>query len=304
MNQERVILGYIPSWEGKTKPQVIEEIASLSLETKRLPDPYCFDIAEDGRLSSPQTGKSIENSIEKSSCLGQTEWLAVQEIQRWNVGKTEGLSFWISPPHPKRSQFTKLIISEIVKEEKGRKLFNRSLLLDIDGDQALNLGLGLTIRGGMVANFKNTEDLRSHPIFVDTNLNWVDFLDMKINDKKIFEMIRKGEDIVEKEMALQKSGIIYEELFGEKYPRGYDDYRVKQAVEKAQELDIFGSLPGSCPPALLLMQQKDSAFGEFFKNSEKSFPCPECHKPIPSGEGVTKCPHCGITKEEYGSKCD
>jgi len=34
------------------------------------------------------------------------------------------------------------------------------------------------------------------------------------------------------------------------------------------------------------------------------FSCPSCDKPIASGKGITKCPHCGITKEEYGSRCD
>jgi len=30
-----------------------------------------------------------------------------------------------------------------------------------------------------------------------------------------------------------------------------------------------------------------------------TFPCPSCGQPIPKGKGITTCPHCGITKEEY-----
>jgi predicted RNA-binding Zn-ribbon protein involved in translation (DUF1610 family) len=41
----------------------------------------------------------------------------------------------------------------------------------------------------------------------------------------------------------------------------------------------------------------------------KTFPCPKCGYAIPSGEGKTSCPKCGITKEQYakeigGPSCD
>lgn len=45
-----------------------------------------------------------------------------------------------------------------------------------------------------------------------------------------------------------------------------------------------------------------------FLGMENSFPCPRCTKPIPSGRGMKKCPHCLYTKEEHarktGNKCD
>jgi hypothetical protein len=45
------------------------------------------------------------------------------------------------------------------------------------------------------------------------------------------------------------------------------------------------------------------------ENNEETFPCPNCRKPIPKGKGITTCPHCGITKEEFirikqQQKCD
>lgn len=33
-----------------------------------------------------------------------------------------------------------------------------------------------------------------------------------------------------------------------------------------------------------------------------SFPCPQCSRPIPSGEGRTSCPHCGLTKQKHAEK--
>lgn len=305
MERVQELTGFIPSWERKPKPQVVEELASYSLETKRIPDTYYFVIRGDGKLISPQTGKLVEESVEKTSRLGQKESQALDRIQYWGQGKNEGLVFWISPPHPERSRFTKMVVSEITKEESEKRLFNRTLLLEINDQEALNLGRELSLFDNSNNYIESPESLRSQPIFINSGeLDWVSYLDVRINDKYIWEKIRSGEDIIAKEEAIVSSGLIYEELFGKNYPVGYDDERVKQAVEKANELNLFGSLGGSCPPALLMTNQEDTAFGVFSKNAEKSFPCPECHKPIPSGRGITQCPHCGITKEEYGSKCD
>lgn len=33
-----------------------------------------------------------------------------------------------------------------------------------------------------------------------------------------------------------------------------------------------------------------------------SFPCPQCNHPIPSGEGRTSCPNCGLTKQKHAEK--
>ena len=39
------------------------------------------------------------------------------------------------------------------------------------------------------------------------------------------------------------------------------------------------------------------------QGAENHFHCPGCGSQIESGKGITKCPHCGLTKEEAGSKC-
>lgn len=38
------------------------------------------------------------------------------------------------------------------------------------------------------------------------------------------------------------------------------------------------------------------------KENGESFSCPSCEKPIPKGKGITVCPHCGISKDEYAKK--
>ncbi len=38
------------------------------------------------------------------------------------------------------------------------------------------------------------------------------------------------------------------------------------------------------------------------ETGKSSFPCPKCGGAIPSGEGRTQCPHCGVTKDQYAKE--
>ena len=40
---------------------------------------------------------------------------------------------------------------------------------------------------------------------------------------------------------------------------------------------------------------------EYFSGT---FDCPKCKGKIPKGKGIEVCPHCGVKKSDYGSKCD
>lgn len=71
-------------------------------------------------------------------------------------------------------------------------------------------------------------------------------------------------------------------------------------------LNASGGCPGVLNSDLLITTRTNfvnDSFGNIREVVESSFPCPRCGQPIPSGRGITKCPHCGITKEEAGSPC-
>jgi len=306
MERIQELAGFIHSWNGKPRNQVVSELASYSLETKLDPDPYHFTIRSDGKLISPLTNKLVEDSVEKISPLGYAEWQALQKIQQWDKDKDFGLAFWFSPPHPERSKFTKLIVSEIQTKDSGKLLFNRSLLLEIDATGALGVAKNLALASQDINFQKHTilpESLRSHPVFVDeTGVDWVEFMENNVGGD-IWEKIRSGKDISDKELAIKKSGVLYETIYANNHSINYDSEEVKYVIHRANSLGFFGKHSATCPP-LLDSQTANSSFGMFIANSEKSFPCPNCHRPIPSSRGITKCPHCGATKEEYGSNCD
>lgn len=305
--KEADILGYLPGWEDKPQSQVVEEIASYSLETKKSPDPYYFLIEKNGKLKSPQTGKLVEDSVEKDSEIGAREFEALQRIQNWSHDHNSGTVFWISPPHSARSSSTKIIISEIIEGGQGKTLFNRAILFD-----HIDVNYDYYPLTNDLANYSvqtrdlplSLEDFRSKPIFTTLrNTEWIEILEKYINIPEVWQQIRAGNDLIAKQKALENSSQIYEELFSKNYPRGFDDLRIKKAVETANETNLFGKFGSSCPSPLM----RTTAFEVLSENSfqnEKFFQCPKCEKPIPSGQGITKCPHCGITKEEVGGNCD
>jgi len=251
------ISSYIPSWKGKPRTQVVEEIASYSLETRRIPDPYFFIVRDDGKLISPQTGKPVEDSVEKNSILGKVEFEALVKIQDWVVNSEEGVVVWISPPHKERSPLSKIIKSDIRHQGSLKILFNRAILLDIDGQECLKLANDIQDNIGRLIS---PEDLRGSPLFVTGELGdrLFDTLELATKDTDSWQMIRDGKDLMEKRIAIDKAKYIYERIVAVKI--GYDSDLVKKTIENEIKIGTFGLSPVSCPP---------SAFEAFYINSFK-----------------------------------
>jgi len=298
------VASFVRSWsKDKPRGRVVEEIASYFIETKRLPDPYYFLLGDDGKLIDPLTYQPVENSIEKDSHLGQAEWMAFQKIQEWNIGRSQGLAFWISPPRPERSKYTKIIVSEIVSEENERTLFNRSLLLEIDADESLNLAESLSLKAGRSLIFDSPEALRSQPVFIDYgDFDWIDYLVMHTNEYGILKKIRSGEDLKAKRQELQSADIMYEEMFGrDSRTFGFDDERVRTAVRGALNRGSFGAYDTSCPPAASSpdASYQPTAFAAVYRNSQEvgrilHCTCPSCHQEVDAiiSAGRIHCPKC------------
>ncbi len=279
------ITAFIPTWKDKPRAQVIEEIASYSLETKRIPDPYYFIIGKDKKLISPQTGVFIEDSVEKDSVIGKEEFEAFEKIQRWATENESGMVFWISPPHPERSSDTKIIISEIAVEDKTKLPFNRAVLLDIDTTDCLKIVN--TILDGDTGDVFSEEDLRRQPLFLsaDQEVEWTSLIGLHPDATRAFYMIQKGDDLREKEKALKAAVPIYESFLTREV--GYDDHLVREEVEKAIGSGVFGTSSASCPPPI------GTSFEVFYSHSLKFVKnCGNC------GKGINK-----LIKKGYQCKC-
>jgi hypothetical protein len=292
------LAGYTPLWVDKQKVQVVEEIASYAAETNHRPDPYYFLITA-GKLTSPLTGKPVEDSVEKVSDIGIKELVAIQKIQNWAKDAKEGVAFWLSPPHSDRSSESKIIVSQIAHEGNQKILFNRAILFSEDAIDYNYEPLVSSLAAYSPSNVDlptSIEDCRSTPILTDlTENDWIAILEKNIHVPEIWEDVRSGRDLVAKDKALKDAAAVYEALFGHNYPKGFDDTRLRDAVVKANSLGMFGMGQVSCPPAFLLGQQNQTA-SEFMATHSLKYG--------ESDKFVKNCGNCGAKIGRKMSKGD
>lgn len=298
MRIESELQNYQASWSNKPRSEIVDGILSFAMETKRVPDTYYFELGERGKLIDPKTKEPIENSISRSPGPYDKEYEGFKHIENWVRQNNQGTIIWLSPPYEGAYPFSKVVISEIQTKENKKTLLNRAIVLEINTDETVSLANSLLSYSSVETAFLNPEELRAKPIPLDLlrGNNWETVVLHILNDNSSWKMIKNGEDISIKEVSRPKAEAIYHKLFVENNPY----YWSRQ--EQKELLSIFGQKGGSCPTP-----SKSGAFGKFFENSsvhEATFDCPKCHKQIPSGMGITKCPHCGVTKSEWGSSCD
>jgi hypothetical protein len=251
-------------------PEDVEFKASVALETYRIPDLYHYHFKH-GKLYSPITNKPVETSIAVRSPIEEAEMKAFKEIERWFTDSEEGVVLWISPSSS-RDVSTKIIVSDIAYDLNLIKcLRNRAICFDWQEEVSLTFAR----RMGTIDNL-SIEELRATPIFL----------------KK---------DVSERLM----------DILGEYTPQQVEYIKRGKDIEIKEELKArlaSGSPEPTGPYRPSCNRTKLSAFNTMFEDSlgilESSFDCPKCHRSIPSGQGITTCPHCGAKKEDYQSGCD
>lgn len=263
--------------------QKVEEVASESHETRRIPDAYIY-VLKNSRLETPN-GSRVEDYIDKSTHLGKVEADGFNKIQDW-AAKSDGYSVWFSPTYPGRYPVTKIIIQETGRLEDGsRFVLNRAIVLDTDDDYLL---LSASILSG--CSFTDTESLRATPIFPDKYrfINWYEYLSKHINQLKL---VNVGEDLKLKQKTYSKLGSIFEFAKSENKDDIYSNLH-----NGAENENLIGTYTGSCPP------QINTAFMTIFESShilnthegkKLNCTCPFCNKKVIAkiSAGKIYCPH-------------
>ncbi|MFH1971528.1 MAG: zinc ribbon domain-containing protein [Patescibacteria group bacterium] len=290
--QERIreVYEMLPAWQDKPLKQIVEEFISFGTETKVIPDRYKFIIKD--KLISPITEKPVENSIEKSSYIGKIEAEAFEKIQDFAVNSDTGTAIWISPIIRGVHDSSKIIFSSISYEKGVKELFNCSLRIYIDENECLDLGNLIAISEGI--QFNDTIELRRTPIFMDTEmaLKWMESL-VILEDQ--FEKEKK------EQLFLKYNQV---ELMILNMPTNYNRYQqAEYLVQQGLQNGILGEAKTSCGGTIKKdnLTASEALSESSLDLNESFFECPKCHRPIPSGKGITTCPHCGAKKEDYGN---
>lgn len=283
------------------REQFVEELASRSHETRRIPDPYYYLISSNGELVSPTAHCPIKSTINnKTSHPGQLEYQAVLATEQWAANSSEGAIVWISPPDP--YPVAKIIVSEIIHEDGVKKLFNRAILFDFDKEACMKLAWNLTSFSRNKPVFTDIDQIRATPLFLDTKgKSWVDTLGRLIDDPALWIMIRDGEDRILKEETLRQAAIVQKQWFA--VPGlSYSD------EAKAAVMQMLGPHPESCPPgsnvqnrtALQVFSENSLTYvgSSISKDPDFCKKCPVCRKVINCVVRIGgSCPECGAVKK-------
>ncbi len=286
---------FIDQLLAKHPSEAIEDVSAVSHETRRIPDPRIL-ILDNGSILT-LFRDPVDKYIEKASYIGSLEYQAFIKINEWSQVSTEGSEVWFGGKYPRKYPVDKIDVGTIrySTDRKTKVLLKRAILLDIDPGVLLNLANQFADRIGL-PRYKSDDELRSRPIFCTEN-ELEDFFDVVSQHTDQVAQIRSGNDLSIKLETYQDMDDIQNEIpITNTVSHGYVYNYLRR---RAEEERMIGDKSESCPTG------SQTAFQAFSGSEtiEASFPCPRCLKPIPSGRGITTCPHCGLTKEQAGSTC-
>lgn len=289
----------VRAWENKPKKQIGEEVASLCMETKRIPDPYFYKINQNGKLTSPVTGRLVEDVVLRDSEVGELEFQALKRIQEWDKDRESGVIAWVSAPKRGVYDVSKIIVSEIREQDGEQILFNRAIVLDIDEAHCLEFAKSLSRYSLNKPYFSSNDEVRAIPLELSANCHWTYILEELLPYISL-EQVRNGEDLIIKDQTVNQALDIYRQVVSNSGKVDVDSF-----VKLAGRSGMVGSKGSSCPPK--------TAFGLFADNAEKvgekceKVRCRRCgweptsgdEKRMESGE-ITSCP--GKVKGENGEE--
>lgn len=284
----------IDGWRNTAPPQFIEELASLSHETRGIPDPYYFEITPTGELFSPTKHTKIKDEVkDKTSHLGQLEYQALLSIEQWAANNNEGVIVWISPPQTGVYSVSKIIVSEIEHQAGIKKLFNRAILLDFNEKQCMKLAWNLTSFSYNRPVFTSLDQVRATPLILDAkSKSWVNIFEKLIDDPALWIMVRDEEDRQLKKETLRQAAMVQKQFFASYRPVDYYGGRrlVYSDEAKMAVMHMIGDKSGSCPPrsssrgmtafqvvagsAVTISISRGVVKSD--SKGERTFPCPSC----------------------------
>jgi hypothetical protein len=298
------------NWRGRTNHQIKSDLASYLIENRNAPlekrtTYYELNVNNSGQLVSDEFGRVID-LINVRSLQDKKELEATIELEEWAGTKSEkNVALWISPPSGSYSESRFVIF-----EKNEDKIKCRAICGKESAEECINIANKL----GEI-DFTDSESLRGSIIKISEELShdWISSFEKVFGHSEVWDRIRNGKDIDEKKITT-----FIAEQIATKYAReirlAENYYRQillgaiieEEARFQGYQINMSGSCGISNLAALSMVSDTSpSPFNSFFMGNwgiDRYFSCPRCMGKIPSGFGITTCPHCGAKKEHYG-KC-
>jgi hypothetical protein len=298
----------VNNWQARQRSQIVDDFAGALLENQEasLEDRInTFSISLEELKRMRLRNETPQDELENAAVKGLISW-AEENI--------EGQAFWISPPSSSYSESRFIIYSlESFGDQKiitfraicGKETINDCLAIAEQIAAFSTVGL---------PEFAGSDDLRriTIPFHYRGYQSWVGLMEAVFGQSPVWEKIKSGADLTEHEKAKEVAErVIDRHLEYIFLTKGRYEQIVLGATleEEAARAGFKMQLTGSCGISNTLLLSKEqtlSPFNTLFSGHTehtKHFDCPRCKGPIPSGLGITVCPHCGAKKEDY-RKCD
>jgi hypothetical protein len=303
------------------KNRTIHDLASAAIEQREAPleeriNTYSYILGEKMQLFEKETGNRPVLRWAKES--DQLENHAFLLMEHWaKEGFSKNLA-WFSPPDEKHGYTeTRLVVSEREKDGNETIIVCRAFCLPHSEEECVSIAKEIAETSDHnIVGINSGDTLRAFPVFFNPpkNLTWYEYLEGKIIEPNIWKKVKDGGDYKSKDEALKLSEPIVDKYFDLIIAaKNAYDYVLAGAFMEREWVNsnIIFQANGSCgvsnQAALETFKRKRGIFNTVFDkaavpSNEKFFDCPKCNKAIPSGFGITVCPHCGARKEDYG-KC-
>lgn len=305
----------------KARNRAVHDFAAASIEQREANfeeriNTYTYVLGKNGQLYDKETGeKPTLRWTTESDYLENHAFLI---MERWAKEDLSNNLAWFSSPDNKHGYTeARLMISAIKKDKEEILVVCKAFCLPYSEDKCVNLAKEIAKTSNKnIAYIDSGSTLRAFPVFFNPpkDVAWYEYLEEQMKEPNIWKKIKDGDDYKSKDKALKLSGPVVEKYFDLIIAaRSAYEYVLAGALmerEMAMSGVIFQAKGGcgmSNQEALRNIKRIPGIFDTIFANAaisnhEYSFNCPRCLKAIPSGHGITVCPHCGARKEDYG-KC-
>lgn len=226
-------------WNGCSPEEIALGLASVHCETNHYSDSYSFLVGKNDFIS-PETGKLIRPEIKDDTPVQKKEKIIYENLYSWAKDNESGLSVWISPPAAELFPGTKIILHEIVKKGKEKFVLNRAILADIDAKKAVEIAnLFSAVSINSKEEYFDPEKVRSKLFVIKEGMSVIDLLNLFVDDPKLIEQIRSGQDLTVRKEVLQKAS-----KYSEKIKNGVSSAEVYNSMVSD---GFIGSYDISCP---------------------------------------------------------
>lgn len=260
-------------------------------------------------------GDVINSFARDQSQRGRVEYLGFQKIEQAIFRKRldGGFFVWISPPGRPEDGFGSHNFTFIghVLEDRVDMVAYKNWLSKKTNIDFINRYLPFQ-EGKILTEVASDLDFLQNPVFFPgrefhTHEEVIKFLDppgiTKENDYRwLFAALQPARRTILEAVRGNDCG------GAEILKRAHDNLGLALLQGQDQgvlDLAYWVSLPAPILRGSCGFSGVESVFGGGLRylGVENTFPCPRCHRGIPSGRGFTTCPHCGARKEDY-KKCD